>query len=615
MATQQQQQQSRYNYDYSGVSELKNGARDDAVSIASGSNTATQHDDGEHGDRQRNNPMHTSDFPPYPPPQQQQQNSSYMNPQQQRPYMRPPPPYASNTWQPPPHHQQQQQQPDYLTGDSHAGPMRPHFGSEVSDYETYAAATQHRPNGPPAPHPGVRPPPPQQHHNQRPPPMRPNMRPPPNSHYNSSYHSDSDSSSSANGHKKSDLPKFSFLNCLKESFQHIKITDVLPLATVLGATAYHHYTHRNRGYVVPFKEPQWVRYVGNAVFTHNAISHMRPHMRPNHHSSQYGGNNKNSGGIPWNALLGTVAGAFMGRPGFGGGGGSSNYGGGGYGRPNGGYPPYGRPNGYGGSGFNGGGHGFGSGPNHGSGDMVSNVLGKIMGSLFGGGGGGNKQRPGMGTRDLNGEGSVYDDNESGLMGGFDSSAAVQKTVAEYHYRHIYRKQLNLRHATAQALGGAAAIKVLRNESHVSRQLYDSGIKLPADLTHDQIMMGSMLAEVSDLLERKAEVAQLEHDETLENVGKIALATIIKIKMDEDEQPPFPEKQPYTAYSDEPPPRSYSDYDASQSYQHTQSRRHRGTSSAGPASSSQPRRNRHRRSESFGGSDYAVNEKDSHGYVH
>ncbi|KAJ2327710.1 hypothetical protein GGI00_004388, partial [Coemansia sp. RSA 2681] len=471
-------------------------------------------------------------------------------------------------------------------------------------------------------------------YNQRPPPMRPNMRPnmrpPPSSQYNSGYNSDSDSSSSANGHKKGDPPKFSFLNCLKESFKHIELVEFVPLAGMLGASVYHHYKHRNRGYVVPFKEPQWVRYLGNAVFAHNAYSHMRPNGRYNNRPNFSNGNNKKSSSIPWTAVLGTLAGALVGGGG-GGGGGGSNFGGGGggYGRPNGGYPPYGRPSGgnpsygrpngggggYNGGGGGGGGHGFGSGPNGGSGDMVSNALGKIVSGLFGGGGNKNNKRPGMRTRDINGDSDAYDDSDGGLMGGFDSSSAVQKTVAEHHYRHIYRKQPNLRHATSQALGGAAAIKVLRSESHTSQQLYDSGLPLPADLTHDQMMMGFILSEVGDLLERKAEVAQLEHDETLENVGKIALATLIKIKMDEDEQPPFPEKQPYTAYKEDPQRRSYSDYDSGHNHQQAQSRRNHGTSSAGPASSSQSRHNRHRRSESFSGQNYAMNEKDSHNYVY
>ncbi|KAJ2693419.1 hypothetical protein H4218_006050 [Coemansia sp. IMI 209128] len=559
----------------------------DAMSMASG--TAVPHGNRD-GDRQRNNPMHSSDFPPYaPPPQQQQQQGPYMNPQQQqqqqRPHMRPPPPYGSNSWQPPPH--PPQQQPDYMTNDSHAGPM--HYGSEVSDYETYVAASQHRPNGPPQ-RPNMRPPPP--NYNQRP-PMRPNMRPnmrPPPSQYNSGYQSDGDSSSSdSHGVQKKDSSKFSLLGCLKQSFKDIGLVEIVPIAGILGASVYHHYKHRNRGYVVPFKEPQWVRYLSNAMLAHNAYGRMKykgGHPgRPNH--------NNGSSGMPWGALLGAVAGAALNRPS-----GGSNYGGGGsggysqhqsYGRPNGGYPPYGRPNG--------GGHGFGSGPSGGSGDMVTNVLGKIMSSVFGGGGK-NSGRPGMNTRDLNGE---TDD----MLGGFDSSSAIQKTVAEHHYRHIYRKHPNLRHASAQSMGGAAAIQVLRSESGMGQQLRDSGVSLPSDLTHDQMMMGLMLSEVGDLLERKAEVSRLEFDETLENVGKIALATIIKIKMDEDGYAPFPEKHSYDAYNDP----SWDYYD-----QPTQTRRHHtAPSSAGP--SSPTRRHRSRRSESVSEYNYPTNGKSSHNYLH
>ncbi|KAJ2057348.1 hypothetical protein GGI17_005689 [Coemansia sp. S146] len=630
MATQPNQHNSSpypLNYSYNGMPELKNmadsiptmahdtpAANHDAMSMASDTNTATPHNDNrESGDRQRSNPMHSSDFPPYAPPpqQQQQQQGPYMNPQQQqqRPYMRPPPPYASSSWQPPPPppHHQQQQQPDYLTNDSHAGPMRQQYGSEISDYETYVAASQHRPNGPPL-RPAMRPP--QQSYNQRP-PMRPNLRPnmrPPGSQYNhSGYPSDSDSSSSASGGPNKDPSKFSFLNCLKQSFKDIELLPLVPVAGMLGASVYHHYKNRNRGYVVPFKEPQWVRYLGNAMMAHSAYGRLKQHGGHHPYRPNNPNNNKNSGGMPWGALLGAVAGAAMNRPGFGGGG--SNYGGGygqqqSYGRPNGGYQSYGRPNGGGYSG----GHGFGSGPsggNSGSSDMVTKVLGKIMGSLFGGGGG--NTRPGMGTRDLNGE------TDDDMLGGFDSSSAVQKTVAEHHYRHIYRKQPNLRHASAQALGGAAAIKVLRSESQMGQQLRDSGLPLPADLTHDQMMMGLMLSEVGDLLERKAEVTPLERDDTLENIGKIALATLIKIKMDEDDYAPFPEKHAYMAYNE--PHRDYADYDSAQNYFTQPRRHHTAPSSSVPTPSGQPRRHRHRRSESVSESNYAMHGKDSHKYGH
>ncbi|KAJ2101801.1 hypothetical protein IW146_005505 [Coemansia sp. RSA 922] len=638
MATQPNQHNSSpypLNYSFSGMPELKNmadsiptmvhdtpAANHDALSMASDANNAIPHNDNrDSGDRQRNNPMHSSDFPPYALPPQQQQQGPYMNPQQQqqRPYMRPPPPYASSSWQPPPQHQQQQQQqqqPDYLTNDSHAGPMRQHYGSEASDYETYVAASQHRPNGPPHLRPAMRPPPPQQNYNQRP-PMRPNLRPamrppPPGSQYNhSGYPSDSDSSSSVSGGHNKDSSKLGFLTCLKQSFKDIELLPLVPVAGMLGASVYHHYKNRNRGYVVPFKEPQWVRYLGNAMMAHSAYGRLKQHgghhpYRPNNNNN----NNKNSGGVPWGALLGAVAGAAMNRPGFGGGGGGSNYGGYGqqqpYGRPNGGHQSYGRPNGYNGGG--GGGHGFGSGPSGGnSGDMVTKVLGKIMGSLFGGGGG--NTRPGMGTRDLN---SGIDDED--MLGGFDSSSAVQKTVAEHHYRHIYRKQPNLRHTSAQALGGAAAIKVLRSESHMGQELRDSGLPLPADLTHDQMMMGLVLSEVGDLLERKAEVTPLERDDTLENIGKIALATIIKIKMDEDDYTPFPEKQPYTAYN-ESRRRDYADYDSAQYYNSQSRRHHTAPSSSAPTPNGQPRHHRRRRSESVSESNYAMHGKDSHKYVY
>ncbi|KAJ2006535.1 hypothetical protein GGI04_001846 [Coemansia thaxteri] len=251
-----------------------------------------------------------------------------------------------------------------------------------------------------------------------------------------------------------------------------------------------------------------------------------------------------------------------------------------YGRPQvGGYPPYGgRPHGGYNSNHNGGGGG-------GSGDMVTKVLGKIMGSLFGAKGGGG---PMMGTRDISGSGGATTTHDD--WDGFDSSDAVQKTVAEHYYRHIYRKRMDMRQATAQTLGGAAAIKVLRHESKMEQDIYGSGMPLPTDLQHDQVMMGLVLSEVGDLLELKAQAAPLHRDETLENVGRIAIATLVKIKIDEsraiDNVPTHRDSSSHDYYDRPPPPR-----------------KHAST------------RHRHRRQESGEESNYATREKDNHHYSH
>ncbi|KAJ2300490.1 hypothetical protein IWW51_005542 [Coemansia sp. RSA 2702] len=162
------------------------------------------------------------------------------------------------------------------------------------------------------------------------------------------------------------------------------------------------------------------------------------------------------------------------------------------------------------------------GSSGGGGDMITKVLGKIMGGLF-------KSSGQQGrTRDLE-----FDGDNDDVLGGFDDSNAVQKVVAEHYYRHVYRKNMDLRQATPQTLGGAAAIKALRSEERMVHQLRYSELAMPPDLHHDQMVMGLAMSEAADLLERKSELGPLHPDDNLENIGQIALATIIKIKIDED----------------------------------------------------------------------------------
>ncbi|KAJ2795980.1 hypothetical protein H4R20_005693 [Coemansia guatemalensis] len=382
------------------------------------------------------------------------------------------------------------------------------------------------------------------HPQQRPP------RRPPTAYNRSEYGSDderSDGRSDTSGPEGNPKPN-TFLTSLKEGLKNIELMELVPIAGVLGASAYHYLKYRNSKNAVPFKEPEWMRYLNNIAFAHNAYSmfkHKKPsngmpygggHGHHGHHNKygRYNGQSKytnhgigaasggnSSGGIPWAKILGAVATSAMARPGaFGGGGG---YGGGKYGngggfgqgpfgqgggRPNASHPQFGRPNGQ-------------MGGNNG--DMVNNVLGKIMSGLFKGNQAGR-------TRDL--ESSGQGDYDDDILSGFDDASAVQKVVAEHYYRSIYRKNMNMQQANAQTMGGAAAIKALRSEEHMSQQLENS-MFVPPDLRQDQMVMGLALSEVEDLLERKAQCCALRPEDNMENVGKIALATIIKLKMDEE----------------------------------------------------------------------------------
>ncbi|KAJ2343613.1 hypothetical protein GGF43_005656, partial [Coemansia sp. RSA 2618] len=161
-----------------------------------------------------------------------------------------------------------------------------------------------------------------------------------------------------------------------------------------------------------------------------------------------------------------------------------------------------------------------TGQGGGSGDMVTKVLGKIMGGLFKG--------SGSRTRDLE-----FDGADDDVLSGFDDSSAVQRVVAEHYYRHVYHKNMDLRQTTPQTLGGAAAIKALRSERRMVQQLRHSDLAIPHDLHHDQMVMGLALSEAGELLERKAALGPLRPEDNMEAIGGIALATIIKIKIDEE----------------------------------------------------------------------------------
>ncbi|KAJ2519305.1 hypothetical protein H4217_002784 [Coemansia sp. RSA 1939] len=490
----------------------------DTASIISGVSDSTVRPGMAHGATARNG----SPFPP-PPPQNHAQYGAYGPGQQQQMY--PPQPPA---WQPPQH-----QQPPYDYGAGHAGPSAP--GTEVGDYESYGG----RPPMPPQQPPQM----------QRPAAHAGRPHPPPRT---SGYDSDSSSdgytatTGAGTSGRRDQSSKFSFLESLKQSLKHVGLMDILPLAGMIGAGIFHYYKNRGSKNPEPYREPSWMQYMATAApLAQVAFGQMggnKQHGRPSN-SNKHGRPSAHGGGgissaIPWTALISTLAGTMMGssnrphgRPhggsGYGSYGGNGSYGG--YG----GRPPMNASNPY--SSFTGGrpsvgGGGYqssqfgGGGP---SADPISKVMGKIMGSLFKG------KTPafGAGTRDLE-----TSSGATNILRQFDDSWAVQRFVAEHYYRHVYRKKMDLRNASAQTLGGAAAIRALREESRMSVMLTPDNPSVPKDLPYDQIVMGMALSEVSDLLERKAAVGPLHPEESLEFVGKIALATIIKIKIDEEAGP-------------------------------------------------------------------------------
>ncbi|KAJ1740581.1 hypothetical protein LPJ78_004320 [Coemansia sp. RSA 989] len=428
--------------------------------------------------------------------------SEYADPNRPQGY-----PHAPTPWP-------QQDQPYH--GYGHAGPMgaRPP-PTETNEYDTY---TQYQRSDVPPQHYG-----------------QPYGRPPPNQHHRSRPNSDGYRSDGESEYSSGETRPGSFLSSLKEGLKNIELMELVPIAGLIGAGAYQYLKGKEAKNGASARETQWMQYLNNMLFAQNAFNmfnhgKQRPYGhgggRYNQHSGHGGHNShgkQSSGGFPWAKILGAVATTAMARPGFGGGygghGGFGGYGGhGSYGQgpfgyggqPNHGYSQFGRP-----SGFMGGGGGGGGG------DIATKMLGKIMGSLFKG-----NKKQGR-TRDLE-----FDANDD-VLSNFDDSEAVQKVVAEHYYRHVYHKNMDLRQASAQTLGGAAAIKALRSERRMIHQLRHSDLMVPPDLHHDQMVMGLALSEVSDLLERKSQLGPLNPEDNMEHVGQIALATIIKIKIDEE----------------------------------------------------------------------------------
>ncbi|KAJ2771103.1 hypothetical protein IWQ56_001912 [Coemansia nantahalensis] len=191
-----------------------------------------------------------------------------------------------------------------------------------------------------------------------------------------------------------------------------------------------------------------------------------------------------------------------------------------------------RPHGQGHSRPHGQGHRYDQ--DNGQSGMLSGIVDKIMHGLFPGNGPMRTRDVDAGSRGASSNSSSSGDLSQDVMSRFDDSVAVQKVVAEHYYRHVYQRNLDLRQATAQTMGGAAAIKTLRDQERMARELRQSKMFMPPDLRQDQEMLGLALWEVQDLLSRKAALAPLHPEDTMENIGRIALATIIRIRLDEDD---------------------------------------------------------------------------------
>ncbi|KAJ1830178.1 hypothetical protein LPJ70_006974, partial [Coemansia sp. RSA 2708] len=177
-------------------------------------------------------------------------------------------PYPQSATPYPP--QQERPHPGY-----NAGPMAAAAGGEVDDYESYAGNPPEYPQTESSTRHG------------RPPPRPPTQ-------YNRSEPSSDANRSESDSEESSGKPN-TFLDSLKAGIKNIGLTELLPIASVLGASAYQYYKSRNSKQGGPHEEPQWMRYLNNVAFATNAYGMMkqnpgRPGGRYNQHGqSAFGG--------------------------------------------------------------------------------------------------------------------------------------------------------------------------------------------------------------------------------------------------------------------------------------------------------------------------------------
>ncbi|KAJ2519306.1 hypothetical protein H4217_002785 [Coemansia sp. RSA 1939] len=112
---------------------------------------------------------------------------------------------------------------------------------------------------------------------------------------------------------------------------------------------------------------------------------------------------------------------------------------------------------------------------------------------------------------------------------FDPRYTIPKTDAKSYYRHVYADGADLRQTPSYVLGGAAGIRALRTEAHV-REMIAAEAEMPADLDPEHMAMGLAIAEAEECIARKQQqVPRLADDDTIEYIGRIALATMGAIR--------------------------------------------------------------------------------------
>ncbi|KAJ1945783.1 hypothetical protein EC988_005679, partial [Linderina pennispora] len=318
------------------------------------------------------------------------------------------------------------------------------------------------------------------------PPMGPG-RPPPSA-AGSGYYSGSSEYSSDSDYPVARPPMHrkqgGFVGALKELMEHLSYADLVPIVGTIGTFAYHKLRSRNKRDNAQYQKPSWMNHVENAAFIYTAYDFVKGaggstssnSQRPAQGPRPPGG----GGGMNWTSILATAIGAN--RP--------QMYGG---------FHPYPQP------------------------DKGTLAMHKIISSLF---------------KKVTSRDAAVDSNGPISLDDFDRSCAIDKRTAEYYHSLLFGPQADLSKATAQMLGGAAAIQALRSEPQVQEALKTAvkqghANKIPKDLNHEHVVLGVAMSEADQLMQRKSTVVHLSPDDTLFNIARVAIASVIQIKMDEE----------------------------------------------------------------------------------
>ncbi|KAJ1748921.1 hypothetical protein LPJ79_004157 [Coemansia sp. RSA 1821] len=315
---------------------------------------------------------------------------------------------------------------------------------------------------------------------------------PPNEEHQrlTSKRSASPSSSSSSSSKES-LPANTYANRFKAIAKAVTISEVGPMILLVGGMLAHHYKNRSADKLIPYQMPKWIRYLKNMLFAYNAFKNARsngliktiPQIRPTwpQETGKRGLAPKNDAVPPPHSHRGISD-----------------------------YDPY--------------------QSGHRSrdlqdipeqppqSDIVMQMVNALVAQLY-------QDTP---------NGYTGPNTESSVLDGFDHSWAVPQELARKWHHAVYVAGQSLAQIEPHFLGGAAAIHALKAEKQMLRE-EGPNASAQLDTMHEYRVMGMALSEVDLLIERKADLGALSPQDSLEHVGKVALATIIKIKAEKDAQ--------------------------------------------------------------------------------